>query len=86
MMNSNNEIIEEVETNSETITLVARATDEDLAQIRELGRRYGTPYFIEVLRHAVRDAIAHFDCPAHEIAKEKAVGDIGTIHKNKKNL
>ena len=71
-MNSNDEIIEEVETNSGTITLVARATNEDLVQIRELGRRYGTPYFIEVLRHAVSDALAHFDCPTHEIAQRKS--------------
>lgn len=50
------------ETRPVMIELIARATDEDLAQIRELGNRYGTPFFGEVVRYAVRDALAHFDC------------------------
>lgn len=62
-MEQGNEVVEEYEIKPDTIILVAKATVEDMAQIRELGRRYGTPYFIDIVRQAVRDALAHFDCP-----------------------
>ncbi len=61
-MDLRKELIEEEEIKPEITTLVARATIDDMAQIRELGRRYGTPYFAEVVRLAVRDALAHFEC------------------------
>ncbi len=49
-----------------TIGLHMDASPDDVRLIRELGKRWGMLYFKDIVRQAVSDALAHYDCPSPE--------------------
>ena len=62
------------------VTLVAKVTHDEMDQLRELSRRYGSPYFAEVIRLAITDALAHFACvPVEDQTDEDEEGQADEV-------
>jgi hypothetical protein len=75
-MNTDNDFVEGVISMTEKkYSFVAGLTENEMEEVRELGRRYGTPYFADIINLAVKDALKYHEQNSIPVYKEGNLPD-----------